>query len=205
MLRRYQTIFFGANDACLPDSASGQHVPLETFKANLRAIVTHPAVLAQKAVVMLVSPPPLDEYLTEEHNTVEGEYTPQRTANHTKLYADACKDIASELNVTHIDLWRSMMIKAGWKEGDKLIPGSKELPRNSVLRDYLSDGESSNPQLRPNSYGYVGLHLNPAGYRVLFEETMRAIGEHHALQTPNEIPYHSPLWRDLPKYDSTRA
>lgn len=35
------TVFFGANDACLPDRCSGfQHVPLDEYKHNLRSIVS---------------------------------------------------------------------------------------------------------------------------------------------------------------------
>ena len=34
------TVFFGANDACLPDRCSGfQHVPVDEYKQNLRSIV----------------------------------------------------------------------------------------------------------------------------------------------------------------------
>lgn len=35
------TVFFGANDACLPERCSGfQHVPLLEYKENLRSIVS---------------------------------------------------------------------------------------------------------------------------------------------------------------------
>jgi len=35
------TVFFGANDACLPERCSGfQHVPLHEYKQNLRSIVS---------------------------------------------------------------------------------------------------------------------------------------------------------------------
>lgn len=35
------TVFFGANDACLPDRCSGfQHVPVDEYEKNLHAIVT---------------------------------------------------------------------------------------------------------------------------------------------------------------------
>lgn len=35
------TVFFGANDACLPDRYSAfQYVPIHEFKANLRSIVS---------------------------------------------------------------------------------------------------------------------------------------------------------------------
>lgn len=35
------TVFFGANDACLPDRCSAlQHVPLEEYKRNLYSILS---------------------------------------------------------------------------------------------------------------------------------------------------------------------
>lgn len=40
------TVFFGANDACLPDRyAAFQHVPLDEYKHNLRSIVSSFKVL----------------------------------------------------------------------------------------------------------------------------------------------------------------
>lgn len=45
------TVFFGANDACLPDRCrSFQHVPLDEYKQNLHAIV---AFLKVKTVVVV--------------------------------------------------------------------------------------------------------------------------------------------------------
>ena len=38
---RLVTIFFGANDASLPDTNPRQHVPLGDFAANLRRMVGH--------------------------------------------------------------------------------------------------------------------------------------------------------------------
>lgn len=35
------TVFFGANDACLPDRCSAfQHVPIDEYKLNLHSIVS---------------------------------------------------------------------------------------------------------------------------------------------------------------------
>lgn len=35
------TVFFGANDACLPDRCSAfQHVPVDEYKHNLRSVVS---------------------------------------------------------------------------------------------------------------------------------------------------------------------
>lgn len=55
-------LLFGANDACLPGSESGQHIPLETYKGNLRRIIQHPAVQIHQPHLILVTPPPVNEY-----------------------------------------------------------------------------------------------------------------------------------------------
>jgi len=56
------TVCFGANDAALPDRASAaQHVPVGEYRDNLRAIC---AMLQRRwpgVVVILVTPPPVDE------------------------------------------------------------------------------------------------------------------------------------------------
>lgn len=66
---RVMWIFFGANDARLPNTPGGpqQHVPLEKFKDNLRAIALHPCVLAHEGIeLILVTPPPVDERMLEK-------------------------------------------------------------------------------------------------------------------------------------------
>ncbi|KAK1910870.1 hypothetical protein P3342_008750 [Pyrenophora teres f. teres] len=53
---RFMAVFFGANDASLPDAPNKQHIPLDEFKANLRAIVSHPQIQAHDPRIILVSP-----------------------------------------------------------------------------------------------------------------------------------------------------
>lgn len=63
----------------------------------------------------------------------------QRTAEHTKLYADACREIGKELGVPVLDLWSIFMAEAGWREGEPLS-GSIKSERNKVLGELLHDG-----------------------------------------------------------------
>lgn len=66
---RLMWIFFGANDARLPNTPGGpqQHVPLEKYKDNLREIATHPCILAHEGIrLILVTPPPVDERMLEQ-------------------------------------------------------------------------------------------------------------------------------------------
>lgn len=117
---RFMAIFFGANDACLPDFG-------------------HKTITIQQPRMILITPPPVDEYRLEEPAPSNGVPERQRTAEHTKQYADACHEVGAELGVVVLDLWSTFMAEAGWKEGDPL-PGSKKTERNSVLGELLRDG-----------------------------------------------------------------
>ena len=133
-------IFFGANDACLPDSDTGQHIPLPEFKDNLKAIVRHSSVKAHKPRLIIVNPGPVDEYQAEQSDAAKGITRVRRTAEHTKKYAEACLEIGKELDVVVLDLWSAFMAKAGWKVGEPLA-GSTAAPKNEVLTELLRDGE----------------------------------------------------------------
>jgi len=133
-------VFFGANDACLPGSSTDQHVPLDQFKTNLKAIVNHSSIVAQKPRIILITPPPVNEYRLEESDLVKGLTDPRRTAEHTKKYADATREVGAELSVVVLDIWSLFMAKAGWKAGEPLI-GSKKVARSEVLDKLLVDGQ----------------------------------------------------------------
>lgn len=135
-----QVIFFGANDACLPGSSTNQHVPLERFKQNVVSIVKHPSVVAQKPRLILVTPPPVNEFALEESDLLKGLTDPRRTAEHTKKYADATRKVGGELGIVVLDIWSIFMAMTGWKEGDPLI-GSKKVARSEVLEKLLADGK----------------------------------------------------------------
>lgn len=62
-----------------------------------------------------------------------------RTAEKTKVYADAAREVGVELGLEVLDLWSVFMERAGWEEGQPL-PGSKKSPGNQVLQGLLCDG-----------------------------------------------------------------
>jgi len=176
-------IWFGANDACLPGSSSQQHVPLDHFKQNLRDIVKNDSVRGHQSSTILITPPPVDEYGLEAAGLLNGTTEVSRTADHTKKYADACVEVGREMKVPVLDLWSVLMTRAGWKQGDSALPGSKAEPKNAVLAEMLSDG----------------LHFNPEGYRVLFQALMNTIETNWPKDSPQAIPYRFPLWTEAPK------
>lgn len=103
-------------------------------------MIQHPSVLSQNARVMLVTPPPVDEYALAENDLIKTAAKKlQRTAEHTKAYADACRATGSEHNVVVMDLWSAFMARAGYISGGPL-PGDSAFPRNEKLQQYFHDG-----------------------------------------------------------------
>jgi len=172
-------VFFGANDACLPSSSTGQHVHLDKFKLNLKQIASHDMVKIHQPTIIFITPPPVDEYAMEVDSLLKGFTEVTRTAEHTKRYADACREVGKELGVAVVDLWTAIMKKAGWQEGDTL-PGSKTAPRSPVLGSLLLDG----------------LHFSPQGYEVLFSEVMETMQGVLPEYVPAAVPYRFPYYRD---------
>ena len=136
-----QAVFFGANDACLPGSSTDQHVPLELFKQNLIDIIRHSSVIVHRPRIILITPPPVNEFALEESDLLKGLTDPRRTAEHTKRYADATREVGIELDVVVLDIWSIFMAMTGWKEGETLV-GSKKVGRSNVLDALLADGTS---------------------------------------------------------------
>jgi hypothetical protein len=46
---------------------------------------------------------------------------------------------------------------------------------------------------------WIGLHLAPAGYRIVYDEVMKAIEANWPDQLPDNLPMVFPSWVDAPK------
>ncbi|RFU29176.1 hypothetical protein B7463_g7175, partial [Scytalidium lignicola] len=160
----YLLILFGANDAALPDT-TGQHVPLQTYAKNIRSLLTHPSVTAHNPIILLVTPPPVDETRLEAEDLKKGHPRLTRQLKVTEKYANVIRQIAAEFpdKVFLIDLWSSLM-----DEASKLTLSSKEA------------GAGVLPEKRTNigleSLLEDGLHLTGAGYKVFFDTVVPFIG-----------------------------
>ncbi|KAK2783968.1 hypothetical protein FQN53_008889 [Emmonsiellopsis sp. PD_33] len=177
---RLMTVFFGANDAVLP--GFHQHVPLNVYEDSLTKILTHPVVQAHGTKLLLLTPPPVNEYQFFTHGPEPEPVSLQRRAAQTKLYADAARRVGQALNVPVVDIWTAFMTAVGWTEGDPLA-GSKEAAPNEKLEALLSDG----------------LHFNPPGYRIMYEEVIKVIRECYPELAPEEVPMNFPPWDSAPK------
>ncbi|XP_073135109.1 GDSL esterase/lipase At5g45920-like [Henckelia pumila] len=111
-------VFFGANDACLPERSSAfQHVPLEEYKQNLRTIVAFLKKQWPSSFILLVTPPPIDEAARLLHPLSENSSgLPERTNEAAGNYAKACLAVASECGVAAVDLWTKMQQFPGWQK-----------------------------------------------------------------------------------------
>ncbi|KAM7479899.1 hypothetical protein LguiA_028112 [Lonicera macranthoides] len=160
------TIFFGANDAAiLGRTSERQHVPVEEYKENLRRIVRHLKECSGTMLVVLITPPPIDEEGRKEFaRSLYGEKTmelPERTNQVTGDYAKHCIELAKELGLPSINLWSKMQEAEGWQK--------------KFLRD--------------------GLHLTEAGNAVVHQEVARVFSEAwlSAQQLPYDFPHHSQI------------
>lgn len=158
----------------------------------MRSLITHETIEAHQPRIILITPGPVDEYQF---------FARQRTAEHTKLYADACREIGKELGVPVLDLWSVFMAEAGWRKGEPL-PGSIKTERNKVLGELLHDGMHTliydKSETLETKFG-IGLHFNPKAYKLLFEATLNVIKREWPDQDPTSttnLPlYRIPEWR----------
>ncbi|KAL4585006.1 hypothetical protein LXL04_009619 [Taraxacum kok-saghyz] len=109
------TVFFGANDAALPERTSErQYVPLEEYKENLRKIVHHLKECSPSMLIVLITPPPIDEEGRLEYANNETSKKDKR--KHRNLYANGCVEVAKELGVGSVNLWSNMQETQGWQK-----------------------------------------------------------------------------------------
>lgn len=139
-------IFFGANDACLTGNA--QHVPLDEYSEALKTLCQHPSVVAHSPKIMLITPPPVNEYQFPMVNAHGDNFAVMRTAQNTRHYAQACTQVASDLKLPVVDLWNDFMCHVGWR-GEEPLPGSRQAPPNELLNTLFVDGQPSINVLSP--------------------------------------------------------
>ncbi|XP_039065122.1 GDSL esterase/lipase At5g45920-like [Hibiscus syriacus] len=112
------SVFFGANDACLPDRRGAfQHVPLDEYKQNLHSIVSSLKKRWPKALILLITPPPVDEDARIRHPYVENPSgLSERTNEAVGCFAKACVKTAGECGIPVVDLWTRMQQYPDWRK-----------------------------------------------------------------------------------------
>ncbi len=97
-------------------------------------------VKAHDLRLILITPPPVDENMQEELTVPGTTERVKRTAERTKTYADAARDVGQELGVQVLDIWSAFMAEVGWKPGQQLA-GSMQPGKVPVFHELLHDGE----------------------------------------------------------------
>lgn len=153
-----QVVLLGANDAVLDMPSTMQHVPIDDYKANLKAIITHPNVVAHKPTIIVVTPPPLDEIRATELDLAEGHPKCTRTAVNSAAYSQVARDVAAEVPGTKlVDLWKGIMDKAIEMDGGSFDYNTA----GAWLGDPKSGKQGGLKTLLPD-----GLHMNADAYKV---------------------------------------
>lgn len=111
-------IFFGANDAALPDQDPHHYVPLEEYARNLNALIHRVNTLYDNPRILLIAPPPIhhEQRLQYQKQRYKEKATGvlERTLENTGKYAATCVEVAKECNIPYIDLYHDMLQQAHW-------------------------------------------------------------------------------------------
>ncbi|KAF2744145.1 GDSL Lipase/Acylhydrolase family protein [Sporormia fimetaria CBS 119925] len=177
----YLSLFFGANDSAYDECGKSQQlVSIDRYRENLISIVTHPSVQAHNPRIILVTPPPVDEHQRPEVTRADGTVDRGRDTETTAAYARVAKEVGEQLiaegkPVVICDLWTAMMKRAGWT-GQGVLPGSLKAGKNPAFAEMM----------------YDGLHFNPAGYKVLYDEMRKVMAEFWPDSVPENMDQHFP-------------
>ncbi|EIN07808.1 SGNH hydrolase [Punctularia strigosozonata HHB-11173 SS5] len=153
-------IWFGANDAALRPP---QHVPLPEFMANLKELATmvkdpESEYYSPDTHVLFITPPPVNTHQRFADLSTRGPAKElDRSFEQTKTYAKAVKEVGYSLQAPVVDVWTELWNAAGQKE--------------EALSAYLTDG----------------LHLNGAGYDILYKLILDTIGSELTRYHPDRL------------------
>ncbi|PIK38704.1 putative isoamyl acetate-hydrolyzing esterase 1-like [Apostichopus japonicus] len=140
------TVFFGANDASLPEIAPDKYVSVEDYSANLKEIVEHLKTGGLRPdQIILISPPALNG---EEWRKVciEKDVKMNRKNENTGRYSRACVQVAKDLETHSVDLWSIMQEDKDWKrylcDGLHLSPAGSQLLWKHLEKHFTKLAES---------------------------------------------------------------
>lgn len=99
------TVLLGTNDSV---KVTGQHVPIDEYRSNLNAIVSHLRKIYGKHVeVVLMTPPPIDDVPQEGIDCRDAEVAE---------YAKACQAAAIDCGVPCLDLRSAFLAAPSWQD-----------------------------------------------------------------------------------------
>ena len=167
----FLSIFFGANDAALPDRTSWkQHVPISEYKEILEEMIVRARGLNVEHIV-LMTPPPVSEPHRIQHALdtfgIKLEAS-ERENMFTKEYVEACKCVGEKMGVPVLDLWSIFM-----EHGDDWA--------TALLND--------------------GLHLTAQGNELVYDSLQNLINKEFPGLAPEEKSFDVPDYKSLAEGD----
>ena len=106
-------LLFGANDSGLAQYAAHHHVPVEEYRKNLQKLYDRLQKDYQCTRILFIGPPPVHhaQRLAYQKQRYGDKATGilERTLEHTKLYADACAQVAHDNHAPFLNLYQAMM------------------------------------------------------------------------------------------------
>jgi lysophospholipase L1-like esterase len=146
------TIFLGANDAVLPTHNPHQHVPLDAYAANLRAMLATCAAEAPGARVLLLTPPPIEDegyaraWANKAKATITGVVGLDRSYALSRRYRAAAFAVAREpapvgVQLGVLDTWGAFLADA-----EAEVPSWLAAP-GALFSDGLHLGAEGNARL----------------------------------------------------------
>jgi lysophospholipase L1-like esterase len=128
-------ILFGANDAVVKEDEL-HHVPIVEYKSNLKDIISR-LRLGKCRNILLLTPPPIYEEQLKVRNTMKKKaIVLDRTNERTRIYRDAALEVAMEVGVPAVDVFKEL-------KGDEV----KAAGRAAFLHDGLHLSHEGNEKL----------------------------------------------------------
>lgn len=195
-------IFLGANDAVLPTNTH-QHVPLGRYRENLSAIVSMMRVWKADLPLLVITPPAVYPPSWEAHCTQRGRPV-DRSIEHTRSYAQVCREVCVEHKVPLVDLYAAMEDYAVGKQRQLLNSNFAKCPEVAAAAVEVNKNDKERSEFTPNYDPKLfndllcdGLHLSKAGNRLLYEIVKQAIADNYPLLISDGIPLQFPYHGDV--------
>mmetsp|Transcript_8116 Transcript_8116/g.17490 ORF Transcript_8116/g.17490 Transcript_8116/m.17490 type:complete len:267 (-) Transcript_8116:238-1038(-) len=147
------TIFFGANDAALPERDPAKHVPLPEYQTNLEIIIEKAKEAYAGAKILLIAPPPVHRgqrlKFQKDRYGEKATGIPERTSEHTGKYAAVCREVANTKKIPCLDLF-----------------------------DIMRNNEGNSDEEGIARFFWDGLHFSKTGQKFVYDALANAIHTH---------------------------
>jgi lysophospholipase L1-like esterase len=194
------TLFLGANDANKP--GTDQHVPVGDFKDNLYDIIGLIDDRLAPRVILLITPPPLEEqkYLAHVRRTVDPSASESfRTLRRVREYRNAVLEVAADAAErlrAKKELELQLAAKGDAEPAAAIVPVIACVDLFRVLMGEGHEGDDYSENQPWAAFFDDGLHLNAAGGAAVGAALVAAAA---ALIPAESIPYEIPRWTEMSK------